>query len=376
MKHYHEHEGEPVPGLPHELPEGEQLLWQGRPDWRALARETFKLHWLAAYFGLLFALRLSSIVREARWADAPRELGLTLVWSLACLGLVTLLAYLNARCSLYTITSRRVVMRIGIALPVTWNLPFKRLAAAQLATRRRGDGDVVLELVPPDRIAWLQFWPHTQPGRYLKARPCLRALPEPERVAAQLSEAVRAWSADTLAPVISAPAQTAGHAHGQAVPRGVLWAAFGLMLASIGLAALGGGKAPGEPGEAGARQVLELRFEDRPDGTLAVLDGPTQRELKLLPPGSNNFVRGVLRGMFRGRKAESLGRDAQFRLAREADGRLTLEDAQLGRRIELSSFGPDNVAAFAALLAAGSSHPDPLVTHASIGGEHGDRTRP
>jgi putative photosynthetic complex assembly protein len=98
---------------------------------------------------------------------------------------------------------------------------------------------------------------------------------------------------------------------------------------------------------------MQVRFEDRPDGTLAVLDATTGREASIVQPGTNGFIRGVLRGMFRGRKLEALSRDGQFRLAREADGHLTLEDPETGRRVDLDSFGPTNSAAFAGLLAAG-----------------------
>ena len=42
------------------------------------------------------------------------------------------MAWLSARNTVYTITDRRVVMRIGIVLTLTFNLPFKRIAAAGL----------------------------------------------------------------------------------------------------------------------------------------------------------------------------------------------------------------------------------------------------
>jgi putative photosynthetic complex assembly protein len=367
-----EHEGEPIPGLPAELPPGEQLLWQGQPDWRRLARDVFKLHWLAWYFGFLCALRCVVGWGDEHWL---RDLALSLLVSLTCLGVLALLAYLHARTSMYTITSRRVVMRIGIALPVTWNLPFKRLAAAQLATRTN---DIVLELAAPERVSFVQFWPHTQPGRVRHAHPCLRALAEPQRVAAVLGEAVHAWSLGTVTRAAPAApvAAKARHSDAPSVPRPLLWAAGALMLSSIALAAVGRSGQRTESA-AFAQQVVELRFEDRPDGALAVLDGATERELKVLPPGSNNFIRGVLRGMFRVRKLEALGRDVQFRLAREASGKLTLEDRELGRRIELDSFGPDNTAAFAELLEAGVH--DALATHVLTevtGGQHGDYPRP
>ena len=145
-----------------------------------------------------------------------------------------------------------------------------------------------------------------------------------------------------------------GHHHHQNVPKAALLGAAALIVTSICLAAGArqarlSDRAP--PPRAGADAVF-VRFEDRPDGALAMLDADTGRELTRVPPRSNGFVRGVLRGMFRSRKLESMGRNARFRLAREADGHLTLEDEELSRRIQLDSFGPSNSAAFAELLAA------------------------
>jgi hypothetical protein len=111
------------------------------------------------------------------------------------LGLLTLLAYVNARASRYTITSKRIVMRIGVALPMSINLPFEELAAADVKLRQAGDGDVVLQLKGPNRIAWLHLWPHVQPWHFSKARPTLQSLVEPKVAAAVLADAVKSWAA-------------------------------------------------------------------------------------------------------------------------------------------------------------------------------------
>lgn len=142
--------------------------------------------------------------------------------------------------------------------------------------------------------------------------------------------------------------------HAIAIPRAVLIGAAAIMLLSIGLSA-------------GARQVrlmqatpaartlesIEVRFEDRKDGAIAVLDATTEREISSVPPRTGGFVRGVLRGLFRARKLESIARSARFRLARERDGHLSLTDPQTARRIELASFGPTNHAAFEQIFLAG-----------------------
>jgi putative photosynthetic complex assembly protein len=145
------------------------------------------------------------------------------------------------------------------------------------------------------------------------------------------------------------------HRHEQHVPRGALLGAGAVILFSVGLAAAARHAHVTAPHVASPppRDVIQVRFEDHKDGAIAMLDGATGRELTIVPPRSNGFVRGVLRGMFRTRKLEAMSPRATFRLAREADGHLTLEDPDTHRRIELDSFGPSNTAAFSELLDAG-----------------------
>ena len=79
-----------------------------------------------------------------------------------------------------------------------------------------------------------------------------------------------------------------------------------------------------------------LRFEDRPDGSIAVYDTAQKRFVKSIT-GSNGFLRGTLRGLARERKREGIGPERPFRLIGRADGSLTLEDPSTGRRDWLTS---------------------------------------
>ena len=185
---------EPLPGLPEMLPSGEKILWQGRPDWKKMARQTFKVRVFAAYFAVFVTHRFVMGLYEGKgFAVVPKLLtGVGL--SLACLGILYALAWLNARAAVYTITTRRVAMRIGVAIPMTWNIPFKQVAAADVLERAQDDGDIALTLSGSNKIAWLYLWPHAQPWRVVKPRPTLRAIHEPARVAGILRGAVAAWS--------------------------------------------------------------------------------------------------------------------------------------------------------------------------------------
>jgi putative photosynthetic complex assembly protein len=103
----------------------------------------------------------------------------------------------------------------------------------------------------------------------------------------------------------------------------------------------------------------DLRFVDGPEGVLLVLDIPSGTKLAVLPAGNAGFVRGVLRALMRDRHSRRIDEGTPVRLAQLADGRLTLKDLGSERVIELSSFGPTNVGAFAVFLAARPGDSDP-----------------
>jgi putative photosynthetic complex assembly protein len=98
----------------------------------------------------------------------------------------------------------------------------------------------------------------------------------------------------------------------------------------------------------------DVRFTDEADGAVGVWDASGTR-LASLAPGTNGFARGVLRGLARERRREGIGTQPVFRLIRWADGRLTLDDTATARHVDLDVFGPTNVAAFARLLADGTT---------------------
>jgi hypothetical protein len=50
-----EHEFEAQLGLPEKLPKGESILWQGSPDFKAVALRVFHMRALVIYFGILLA---------------------------------------------------------------------------------------------------------------------------------------------------------------------------------------------------------------------------------------------------------------------------------------------------------------------------------
>jgi len=170
----HEYEFEPQYGLPERLPADEHILWQGSPDAAALAVSAFHLRKLVLYFGLLVLVcawqalvsgaGVLAVLQSVKWIGPLAVVALASVWTLA---------WMTARTTVYTLTNKRMVLRLGIVLTVAFNLPLRRIAAADIRALDEGFGDITLALQGEDRIAWVHLWPSVRPWRIQNPnRPC------------------------------------------------------------------------------------------------------------------------------------------------------------------------------------------------------------
>jgi hypothetical protein len=161
-----QHDYEPIIGLPAPLPAGETILWQGAPDWKSLARRAMRIRVLAVYFVLLFIWNVSGGVSAG---TPPAQIALSATWlavlGAGAIGLLTVFAALVARTTIYTITTRRVVIRFGIALPMTIQVSYPMIETAAVKAWPNGAGDVAITLMPKQRIGYMIIWPHARPWK-------------------------------------------------------------------------------------------------------------------------------------------------------------------------------------------------------------------
>ena len=126
-----------------------------------------------------------AVVSAVKWIVPLTVIAMASVW---------LLAWFTARTTVYTVTSKRVVMRLGIVLTVSFNLPFKQIASADVRVLKDGFGDITLALQGSDSIAWVHLWPSVRPWRISKPEPTLRAVPDVQAVSDKLRQA---WTQST-----------------------------------------------------------------------------------------------------------------------------------------------------------------------------------
>lgn len=135
------------------------------------------------------------------------------------------------------------------------------------------------------------------------------------------------------------------------VPRSAVIAASVLIAAAIAAAAFcrwtGIGAARFDPTDHSvAVRSLLLRFEDRPDGGVAVVTPDAGERVAVIDAGTDGFVRTVLRSLAYDRHRHNIGSGPAFAITRWSDGRLTLDDPATGRRVDLAAFGAANMRAF------------------------------
>lgn len=185
-----------IEGIGEDLPPGETVLWQGRPTFGPVFRDIFHWRWVAAWFVVLFAWRVVEAV-SAGTAVGPALAATVGLAPIALFGmaLLALVAWLTCRTTIYAITSRRVIMRIGIALELTVNIPLKRIQSAAVREQAGAGGDITLDLGGQAHLAYLHLWPHAQPMQWRNPRPMLRALENVAQVSTVLADALRADAA-------------------------------------------------------------------------------------------------------------------------------------------------------------------------------------
>lgn len=190
---------EPVRGLPGILPRGERILWQGAPDWRSFARRAFLTRAVAIYFGAIAAFRIGEGLAGTM---TPWDTAVSVLWQAglggACIAILAGVAWLYARTTVYTITNRRVVMRFGLVVDLSVNLPFKQIASAALKRYPNGTGEIPLRLAGNDRLAYLHMWPNARPWRFRSPEPMLRCVPGAEKVAGILADALSAFAEEIV----------------------------------------------------------------------------------------------------------------------------------------------------------------------------------
>ena len=171
---------------------GERIIWQGRPDWRAVARDVLHIRILAAYFALTLIWEFAAD-RADGWSPLQtlwRGTGLFMT-SLVIVSLCAGYAWAIARTTRYTLTTERCILNYGVALTATLSVPLSRIASVAVDPRGDRKGDILLAPKSGPRLGYMKLWPHARPWRWSRAEPMLRGIPDAMTVATVISQAAK-----------------------------------------------------------------------------------------------------------------------------------------------------------------------------------------
>lgn len=189
-----EHDFEPIPGLPERPPEGEQILWQGKPAWWSFTKRALHVRKFAAYFLIVGVWFAYTALREGEGVNyALGDFFGQIVIGALVSGVLILIGRWMVKHSLYTITTQRLVMRIGASWQASINLPFAQVDSVDLIKHRDGHSDITISMDKRERLSYIFFWPHVRPWRLNRPEPMLRSLPDGDEAVKVLVDGLKRY---------------------------------------------------------------------------------------------------------------------------------------------------------------------------------------
>ena len=185
------------------IPEGESILWKGKPSFWGFSWYFFGLKLLAFYLIILsvvFAARLT--VTDFFTAFVVDFLPFLLSGILTSFILMAL-AKIQSQSSVYIITENRVIIKSGAALSFLISMPFKKIKAVNLQKRKGSLGTISFELNSGKRVPYVSCWPSVRPWRFKNTEPAFSCIENVDEVATILRKSVMAGRVSLQAPVIN-----------------------------------------------------------------------------------------------------------------------------------------------------------------------------
>ncbi|MEM7696415.1 MAG: photosynthetic complex putative assembly protein PuhB [Pseudomonadota bacterium] len=326
------------------LPPGEAIVWQGAPRWQNVAAEVFHVRLVAVYFVAYAILQgVTVVMSEGSAEQGAFSAAVILAIAAPALAILCGIAWLVARTTLYTITSGRVLLNVGMALPKTFNIPLQQIESVAVKSSADGTGSISLKLSKRFRLGGLFLWPHVRPWRFSQPEPTLRAVPGAPVAAGLLGQQLRAGLASAEAEPEAAPVAEASTVTPKrpSVPLPMRLLMGFILLAAVlvvGSRVFGIGGSNVDYGE--AEVVKTVQFQPLPAGRAQVVAVETGEAIGVLQPTDDGVVRGAIRAFERGRIAAGHPAGSPYQVIRWRSGAITLTDPRTGDHVPLDAFGP------------------------------------
>ena len=173
------------------IPENEEVIWHGRPNLRRFSLSALGLRYL-----MLYLLIISITTFSSNFGNLTLLLFLQMMFPYiisCCLAgiILVVIGISQVIPTVYVITSKRIIIKSGLALIFMLNVPFDKVANIDKKVFNDGCGDISFKLIGNKRIPFFAGWPSVRPWYFNDPEPTFRCIPDVDVVAFKLTSAAQ-----------------------------------------------------------------------------------------------------------------------------------------------------------------------------------------
>ena len=171
------------------IPKDEKIIWYGRPDLRRFCLSALGLKYIIFYLIIIFFSIIYARSGDFNFIKITQVLFPYLISSFLAVLLLIIIGISQVLPTIYVITSKRVIIRSGLALIFMLNVPFDKIASIDKKQYSDGSGNISFKLMGNKRVPFFAGWPSVRPWHFNNPEPTLRCISDVDIVALKLSEA-------------------------------------------------------------------------------------------------------------------------------------------------------------------------------------------
>ena len=165
------------------IPNGESILWKGRPSLWGFSYNLFGLKWITLYLSILSIVSVARFFASdfytAFYVDFLPFFLSGIFASIILIGLAATQTY----STVYIITENRVIIKTGAALSFLISMPFKKIKEVNLQKRGASIGTISFELLSEKRVPYISCWPSVRPWKFKRTQPAFSCIGSVDEVA-------------------------------------------------------------------------------------------------------------------------------------------------------------------------------------------------
>ena len=165
------------------IPNGESILWKGRPSLWGFSWNLFGLKWITLYLSMLSIVSVARFFASdfytAFYVDFLPFFLSGIFASIILIGLAATQTY----STVYIITENRVIIKTGAALSFLISMPFKKIKEVNLQKRGASIGTISFELLSEKRVPYISCWPSVRPWKFKRTQPAFSCVGSVDEVA-------------------------------------------------------------------------------------------------------------------------------------------------------------------------------------------------